>query len=55
MADVKISELADVVGVSVTKLLSQIKEAGLAHTKASELISNEDRNCLLYTSDAADE
>ena len=47
MADVKISELADVVGVSVAKLLSQIKEAGLTHTKASELISNEDRNTLL--------
>ena len=29
MADVTISELAGVVGVSVDKLLSQIKEAGL--------------------------
>ena len=47
MADVKISELAEVVGVSVKKLLSQIKEAGLTHTKANELISNEDRNALL--------
>ncbi len=47
MADVTISELADVVGVSVDKLLSQIKEAGLPHTKADELISNDDKNALL--------
>ena len=47
MADVTISELAGVVGVSVDKLLSQIKEAGLPHTKADELISNDDKNILL--------
>ncbi|MED5312287.1 MAG: translation initiation factor IF-2 [Pseudomonadota bacterium] len=47
MADVTISELAGVVGVSVDKLLSQIKEAGLPHTKANELISNDDKNTLL--------
>lgn len=47
MADVTISELADVVGVSVDKLLSQIKEAGLPHSKADELISNDDKNTLL--------
>ena len=47
MADVTISELAEVVGVSVDKLLSQIKEAGLPHTKADELISNDDKNTLL--------
>lgn len=47
MADVTISELADVVGVSVDKLLSQIKEAGLPHTKADEQISNDDKNTLL--------
>ncbi|MDP6535302.1 MAG: translation initiation factor IF-2 [Gammaproteobacteria bacterium] len=47
MADVTISELADVVGVSVDKLLSQVKEAGLPHTKAEELISNDDKNALL--------
>ena len=29
------------------KLLSQIKEAGLPHTKADELISNDDKNTLL--------
>ena len=47
MADVTISDLADVVGVSVDKLLSQVKEAGLPHTKADELISNDDKNALL--------
>ena len=47
MADVTINELAGVVGVSVDKLLSQIKEAGLPHTKAEELISNDDKNALL--------
>ena len=47
MADVTISELAKTVGVSVDKLLSQIKEAGLSHTKPDELISNDDKNTLL--------
>ena len=47
MVDVTISELADVVGVSVDKLLSQVKEAGLPHTKVDEQISNEDKNSLL--------
>ena len=47
MADVTISELAGVVGVSVDKLLSQVKEAGLPHKKAGDVISNEDKNTLL--------
>jgi len=47
MADVTISELAKTVGVSVDKLLSQIKEAGLPHAKPDELISNDDKNTLL--------
>jgi len=47
MADAKISELAKVVGVSVDKLLSQIKEAGLSHTKADDSISNDDKSTLL--------
>lgn len=47
MADATVSELAEVVGVSVDKLLSQIKEAGLPHTKANDTISNEDKNKLL--------
>ena len=47
MADVKISELAKTVGVSVDKLLAQIKEAGLPHLQPDELISNDDKNTLL--------
>ena len=47
MADVTITELASTVGVSVDKLLSQVKEAGLPHTKPDELISNDDKNTLL--------
>ena len=47
MADVTVSELAKVVGVPVEKLLSQVKEAGLPHTKADDSISNEDKNTLL--------
>jgi len=47
MADVTISELAKVVGVDVSKLLSQVKDAGLPHKKADEIISNDDKNTLL--------
>lgn len=47
MADVTVSELAKVVGVPVERLLSQVKEAGLPHTKADDSISNEDKNTLL--------
>ena len=43
MADVTISELAKVVGVDVDKLLSQVKDAGLPHKKADEIISNDDK------------
>ncbi|MGJ8688342.1 MAG: translation initiation factor IF-2 [Gammaproteobacteria bacterium] len=47
MADVTVSELAKVVGVSVERLLSQVKEAGLPHTKADDSISKEDKSTLL--------
>ena len=47
MTDATISELAGVVGVSVDKLLSQVKEAGLPHSKAKDTISNDDKNTLL--------
>ncbi|HCO11497.1 MAG TPA: translation initiation factor IF-2, partial [Gammaproteobacteria bacterium] len=49
MADVTISELAKVVGVDVDKLLSQVKDAGLPHKKADEIISNDDKNTLLQS------
>ena len=47
MADVSIREFASAVGVSVEKLLSQIKEAGLPHTDADHLITNAEKNKLL--------
>lgn len=47
MADVTVGELAKVVGVSVDRLLSQVKEAGLPHTSPDDPISNEDKNTLL--------
>ncbi|MEX2130749.1 MAG: translation initiation factor IF-2 [Pseudohongiellaceae bacterium] len=47
MADVTVSELANTVGVSVDKLLSQIKEAGLPHISAGETITNDEKNTLL--------
>ncbi|MBL4819494.1 MAG: translation initiation factor IF-2 [Gammaproteobacteria bacterium] len=47
MADVTVSELAKVVGVSVDRLLLQIKEAGLPHASADESITNDDKNTLL--------
>ena len=47
MAEVSIREFAGAVGVSVEKLLAQIKEAGLPHTEADHLISNADKTKLL--------
>ncbi len=47
MADVTVGELAKVVGVTVERLLSQVKEAGLPHTRPEDPISNEDKNTLL--------
>ncbi len=47
MADVSIRDFAGAVGVTVDKLLSQIKEAGLPHTEADHLISNDDKSKLL--------
>jgi translation initiation factor IF-2 len=47
MADVTVGDFAKVVGVSLERLLSQVKEAGLGHSKAEDPISNEDKNTLL--------
>ena len=47
MADVTVGELAKVVGVTAERLLAQIKEAGLPHTRAEDSISNDDKNTLL--------
>ncbi len=47
MADVTVGDFAKVVKVSVERLLSQVKEAGLPHTRAEDPISNEDKSTLL--------
>ncbi len=47
MADVTVKELADVVGTSVDRLLSQMKEAGLPQTGADQAVSDEQKQSLL--------
>ncbi|ASP37246.1 translation initiation factor IF-2 [Bacterioplanes sanyensis] len=47
MADVTVKELADVVKISVDRLLSQMKEAGLPQTAAEQTVSDEQKQTLL--------
>ena len=47
MAEVTVSELAKVVGASEDRLLSQMKEAGLKHKKATDKVSDEEKQVLL--------
>jgi len=47
MADVTVSQLAKTVGASVDRLLAQMKEAGLSHSSAEQLVSDEDKQRLL--------
>ncbi|MBE0482568.1 MAG: translation initiation factor IF-2 [Bacterioplanes sp.] len=47
MADVTVKELADVVNTSVDRLLSQMKEAGLPQTAASQAVNDEQKQVLL--------
>ena len=47
MAQVTVEQLAKVVGASTERLLSQMKEAGLAHTSASQEVSDEEKQTLL--------
>ena len=47
MAQVTVQQLAEVVGASVDRLLTQMGEAGLPHTKADEAVSDEDKKTLL--------
>src|SRR5690554_626479 len=47
MAEVTVSQLAETVGASVDRLLKQMKEAGLAHVSADEVVSEEDKKTLL--------
>ena len=47
MADVTVKELADVVGTSTERLLSQMKEAGLPQTAEGDSVSDEQKQSLL--------
>ena len=47
MAEVTVSQLAEVVGAPVERLLRQMKEAGLSHSSADEVVSDEDKQTLL--------
>ena len=46
MADVTVSDLAKLVGASVDRLLGQMKDAGLSHSSADSLVSDEEKNIL---------
>ena len=43
MAQVTVEQLAETVGASVDRLLSQMKDAGLPHASADEAVSEEDK------------
>ena len=47
MAQVTVQQLAEVVGASVERLLTQMKEAGLPHGEAEQAVSDEDKQTLL--------
>jgi translation initiation factor IF-2 len=47
MAEVTVSQLAEVVGASVDRLLKQMAEAGLKHTAPNETVTDEEKQQLL--------
>jgi translation initiation factor IF-2 len=47
MAEVTVSQLAEVVGAPVERLLRQMKEAGLSHSSADQAVSDVDKQTLL--------
>ena len=47
MPDVKISEYADVIGISVDRLIEQLEEAGFTSKVADDLITDEEKSELL--------
>src|SRR5690606_10337070 len=47
MAEVTVSELAKSVGASVERLLNQMKEAGLKHSSADQVVSDSEKQKLL--------
>jgi translation initiation factor IF-2 len=47
MAEVTVKQFADVVGVTIERLLAQLDEAGLSDKESSDLISDEEKSQLL--------
>ena len=47
MAEVTVKQFADVVGVTIERLLAQLDEAGLSDKQSSDLISDEEKSQLL--------
>ena len=47
MAEVTVAELADMVSVPVEHLLVQMKDAGLSHLRAEQVVSDDDKQILL--------
>ncbi|MFP8966655.1 translation initiation factor IF-2 [Pokkaliibacter sp. CJK22405] len=47
MAEVTVQQLAEVVGVPVERLLTQMQEAGLQHAKSGDIVSEKERMTLL--------
>ena len=47
MGQVTVKQLAEVVGASSERLLTQMREAGLPHTGAEQAVSDEDKQTLL--------
>ena len=47
MAEVTVAKLAEIVGAPVDRLLTQMKEAGLEHSTAKELVSDDEKQTLL--------
>ena len=47
MAEVTVAQLAEVVGIPVETLLQQMKDAGLAHAKAEQAVSDTEKEQLL--------
>ena len=47
MSNVTVSQLAEVLGVSVDKLIDQLKHAGISASSGDESVSNDDKKKLL--------
>ncbi|MCK5881608.1 MAG: translation initiation factor IF-2 associated domain-containing protein, partial [Sinobacterium sp.] len=47
MAEVTVKQLSETVGTPIDKLLTQMKDAGLSHSAADEVVSDDDKQTLL--------